>query len=150
MGGRKRKGCLHYPLLPVESRVRQWWVWCLVKDRGRWMDISSSLHVERMKGWALHAVAKARLSCRLTVSCRCLVPVAVGLLRGHWDAGTCCQHQLGCACNRHTFSECQKKKKEKKIWIKCFLAGFGCVVNCGFHFSLVGLKQQQLPVFTAD
>lgn len=47
----------------------------------------------------LHAVAKAWLRYRLTVSCRRLVAVAVGLLWGHGYAGARCQHQLRCACN---------------------------------------------------
>lgn len=47
----------------------------------------------------LHAVAKTWLRYRLTVSCRRLVAVAVGLLRGHGYAGARCQHQLRCACN---------------------------------------------------
>lgn len=78
-------------------------VWCLVKDCGWKMDgwCSSSLHVEGAGSGSLHAIAKAWLRYRLAVSGRRLVAVAVGLLRGHGNAGACCQHQLGCACKTH-------------------------------------------------
>lgn len=64
--------------------------------------VAPACNVERARAGSgsLHAVAEARLRYRLTVSCRGrLVAVAVGLLWGHGDAGACCQHQLGCACN---------------------------------------------------
>lgn len=66
-----------------------------------WMDgVAPACSVERAASGSLHAVAKARLRYLLTVSCRgSLVAVAVGLLWGHRDAGSRCQHQLGCACN---------------------------------------------------
>lgn len=65
---------------------------------------------------------------------------------GRWDllsasAGVCLQHT-------HTLTYFHLAKKKNDL-NKVLHSGFGCVVNCGFHFSLVGLKQQPL-VFTAD
>lgn len=74
----------------------------VMKDCGRWMDGSSSLHVERARVGTLHAVAEAWLSRWLTVPRRCLVAIAIRLLRGHGYAGTCRQHQLWCSCSTQT------------------------------------------------
>lgn len=71
-------------------------VWRTVGDR--WLVAPAWMWTDRGRG-SSHAVAKARLSCWLGVTCRCLVAVAVRLLRGHGHAGTCCQHELRCSCN---------------------------------------------------
>lgn len=66
-------------------------------------------------GGSLHAIPKAWLRCWLSVSCRCLVAVAIGLLRGHRYTGTCCQHQLRCACKQ---THVNQNNHLKKIWKK--------------------------------
>lgn len=66
-----------------------------------WMKgVAPACNVERAASGSLHAVAKALLRYLLTVSCRGrLVAITIGLLWGHGDTGSRCQHQLGCACN---------------------------------------------------
>lgn len=51
-----------------------------------------------------HAITEAGLW-GLAVTWCCCVTVAIGLLRRHGHVGPCCEHELGCACNRNISSE---------------------------------------------